>query len=298
MKVGTDAVLLGAWVEVPTDCKAILEIGAGCGVISLMLVQRTNAEIVGIDIDENSVKEAQKNAENSLWKERVQFLLENVQDFAQKTTQKFDVIVSNPPFFENSLKSPETSRNISRHNDTLTLQQILNSVNILLSEKGRFGVILPVDVAEKLENLAIKEDLYATKKMYIYPTPTKKINRMMLMFEREQKVCEEENLIIRGNSYTDEYKQFMKEYLLIERMKEEETPKVLNVNNPVQAVGVARGRKISHLLSELRRSSTNHVLNCYAVLRKAGSISNPELRLRLARGYSHVMPSACFRNTN
>jgi tRNA1Val (adenine37-N6)-methyltransferase len=145
----------------------------------------------------------------------VQFLLENVQDFAQKTTQKFDVVVSNPPFFENSLKSPQKNRNISRHNDTLTLQQILNSVNILLSENGRFGVILPVEAAEKIEKLAIKKDLYATKKMYIFPTPSKKVNRIMLVFERDKMTCEEENLIIRNNDYTNEYKQFMKSYLMI-----------------------------------------------------------------------------------
>jgi len=219
MKVGTDAVLLGAWMTVPESCNAILDIGSGCGVISFMLAQRTNAQITGIDVDEKSVKEAQINAENFVWKDQVQFIHENVQDFVQKTTQKFDVIVSNPPFFENSLKSPETGRNISRHNDTLPLETLISTVNMLLSDNGRFGVILPLATAEKLEKLASEKQLYATKKTWIYPTPTKKPNRILMMFERENTVCEEDKLIIRDGDYTNEYYELVKEYLKIKNLK-------------------------------------------------------------------------------
>jgi len=215
MKVGTDAVLLGAWMPVPQNCKTILEIGSGCGVISLMLAQRTNATITGIDIDEKSVQEANKNAENSPWKNRVQFLQESVQDFPQNTTLKYDVIVSNPPFFENSLKSPEANRNISKHNDTLPIEILISTVNLLLTENGYFGVILPLVAAEKLEILALKYRLYATKKSSVLPTPTKKANRMLMTFERKQIACEEDKLTIRDNGYTDEYKHLVKDYLII-----------------------------------------------------------------------------------
>jgi tRNA1Val (adenine37-N6)-methyltransferase len=159
MKVGTDAVLLGSWMPVPENCQTILEIGSGCGVISLMLAQTTKAHITGIDIDEKSVEEAQKNLEHFYWKEQVQFIHGSVQDFAQKTTQKFEVIVSNPPFFENSLKSPDANRNISRHNDNLTFEELIAAVDILLSDNGRFGVILPLVPAEKLEKLALEKCL-------------------------------------------------------------------------------------------------------------------------------------------
>ena len=216
MKVGTDAVLLGAWMPVPENCRNILEIGAGCGIISLMLAQRTEAKIIGIDIDEKSVKEAQNNAENSSWKEKVQFLNESVQDFVQKTTQKFDLIVSNPPFFENSLKSPKASKNISKHNDTLPLETLISTINTLLASSGQFGIILPLVAAEKIEILALENRLYATKKTHIHPTPTKKANRMLMLFERENKNCEEDRLVIRDNGYTNEYKQLVREYLLIE----------------------------------------------------------------------------------
>jgi tRNA1Val (adenine37-N6)-methyltransferase len=215
MKVGTDAVLLGAWMPVPETCDNILDIGCGCGVISLMLAQKSNAKITGIDMDEKSVKEAQRNAESSPWKERVHFIHENVQIFAQKTTEKFFLIVSNPPFFENSLKSPEKSRNISKHNETLTLEELVAAVDILLSTNGRFGIILPVENAEKFEKLAINYLLYATKKTYIFPTRTKKANRILMLFERKPLVCEENNLVIRDNGYTDEYYLLVKEYLTI-----------------------------------------------------------------------------------
>ncbi|MCL2290036.1 MAG: methyltransferase [Bacteroidetes bacterium] len=216
MKVGTDAVMLGSWMPVPENCNTILEIGSGCGVISLMLAQITNAKITGIDIDEKSVEEAQKNLENFYRKDQVQFIWESVQSFAQRSTQKFEVIVSNPPFFQNSLKSPVASRNISRHNDNLSFEELIAAVDILLSNNGRFGVILPVEPAEKLEKLALEKCLYVTKKTYLYPLPDKKTNRILMMFERRKTVCEKDNLIIRNKGYTHEYYMFVKEFLKIE----------------------------------------------------------------------------------
>jgi tRNA1Val (adenine37-N6)-methyltransferase len=215
MKVGTDAVLLGAWMPVPENCESILEIGCGCGVISLMLAQRTDAKITGIDIDEKSVIEAKKNAENAIFGESVQFIYENVLDFVQKTTQKFEVIVSNPPFFENSLKSPKANKNISKHNDHLSFEELIEVVDVLLAKNGCFGIILPLITAENFEKLAINHLLYATKKTYIYPTSTKKANRVLMTFEREPAICEESNLVIRDNGYTEEYLKLMREYLLI-----------------------------------------------------------------------------------
>jgi tRNA1Val (adenine37-N6)-methyltransferase len=213
MKVGTDAVLLGAWMPLPPNCRNILDIGSGCGIISLMLAQRTNAEITGIDIDAKSVDEANINAENSPWKNRVHFILDDVKHFAQNTTQQFDVIVSNPPFFENSLKSPKTNKNISKHNDNLSFESLIFVVNTLLSDRGCFGVILPLVAAEKLEMLAFEKGLFVTKKTWIFPTPTKKANRILMMFERKAAVRKEDKLTIRDNGYTEEYYQFVKEYL-------------------------------------------------------------------------------------
>jgi len=215
MKVGTDAVLLGAWMPIPENCDNILDIGSGCGVISLMLAQRTEAMITGIDMDKKSVKEAQKNAENSPWKERIHFFQENVQDFIQKTPQKFRLIITNPPFFENSLKSPKSKRNRSSHNDNLSFETLISSVDMLLTEKGVFGIILPINIVDKIKIITLEKRLYATKKTYIYPTPYKKPNRILIMFEREEKPCEKDQLVIRDNGYTDEYLLLVKEYLKI-----------------------------------------------------------------------------------
>jgi len=216
MKVGTDAVLIGAWLLVPQNCKNILEIGCGCGVISLMMAQRTNAKITGIDIDLPSVVEAQQNAENSPWKNRVIFIHEDVQNFVQNTTQQFDIIISNPPFFENSLKSPFNSKNISKHNVTLDFETLNKVVDKLLSKDGRFGVILPADAEQKFVEIAEKNHLFLTKKTDVYPTPQKKSNRVLMMFERTEKPCEYKRLLIRDKGYTVEYLQLVNEYLKIE----------------------------------------------------------------------------------
>jgi len=215
MKVGTDAVLLGAWMPVHDNCKTILDIGCGCGVIALMLAQKTSAKVTGIDMDKKSVIEAQKNAENSPWKNRMLFIHDNLQHFVQKNFQKFDVIVSNPPFFENSLKSPLLIKNISKHNNHLSYEELVKSVDILLSNAGRFGLILPVDSAGKFEKLMLKVHLFTTKKTWIHPTSAKNANRVLMMFEREQSVGKEDILSIRDQGYTKNYYELMKEYLII-----------------------------------------------------------------------------------
>jgi len=215
MKVGTDAIMLGAWMPVPDGCKTILDIGCGCGVISFMLASITNAHVTGIDIDEKSIEEANKNAEEFTWKNRIQFIWDSVQNFSQKTTQKFEVIVTNPPFFENSLKSPEKSRNLSRHNDSLPFEELIAAVDILLSENGRFGIILPPEQAEKVEELALQKSLYATKKTCLFPTREKKSNRILTIYERNYAICEKDNTIIRDGSYTNEYYMLVKDFLKI-----------------------------------------------------------------------------------
>jgi len=215
MKVGTDAVLLGAWMPVPENCKSILEIGSGCGVISLMLAQRTKALITGVDVDEKSVEEAKKNADHSPWMNRVRFFQERIQDFSKKTSDKFDVIVSNPPFFENSLKSPISKRNISKHNDSLTFQELANAVDTLLTQTGHFGLIMPVNSAVAFEKIMLSLKFFATKKTWIYPTQKKNANRILMLFERIPNNCEEKSLIIRDKGYTNEYFELVREYLTI-----------------------------------------------------------------------------------
>ena len=121
MKVNTDAVLLGAWVN-PSKPKKILDIGTGCGVIALLLAQRFDGRISGIDLDEGAIMDAKINFAESPWPERLKAIHQDFNIFSASSDQRFDLIVSNPPYFENSLRSPKHDRNISRHTDSLTHQ--------------------------------------------------------------------------------------------------------------------------------------------------------------------------------
>lgn len=149
MKVGTDAVLLGAAVDV-TGAKNILEIGTGCGVIALMLAQRSNALIDAIDIDEESVDEAKENVLQSPWKDRVNIIHDSLQDHARECGKKYDLIVSNPPYFSNSLKSPSQKRNISRHDDSLGFESLVRYSDDILMPSGSLWLILPTRESENL----------------------------------------------------------------------------------------------------------------------------------------------------
>ena len=217
MKVGTDAVLLGSWVAVNEDCRQILDIGCGCGIIALMLAQRSNATVTGIDIDKSSIDEATENAQNSPWKKRISFQNISVQDFCiPQNKNNFDLIVSNPPFFEKSLKSPIEKRNLSRHTDTLSFEELIVSAEYCLSQKGFFAVIIPAESAQKIENLALLHGLFCSRKMEIHAYPNQPTNRVMLVFSRQEIQIQTEKLVIRDteNEYTNAYQQLTKDFYL------------------------------------------------------------------------------------
>ena len=218
MKVGTDAVFLGAWTPVKKDCNRILEIGCGCGVISLMLAQRSNATIIAIDIDKSSVEEATQNADNSPWKERISFQHISAQTFCiSQNKQKFDLIVSNPPFFEDLLKSPSEKRNLSRHTDTLSFEDLVFSADYCLSEKGCFALIFPAENAERIIGFCKKHNLLCINKLQIRPSLPHPANRVILLFSHQKQKIKTENLAIRDleGIYSEEYKQLTKDFYLI-----------------------------------------------------------------------------------
>ena len=217
LKVGTDAVLLGAWAEVK-EASRILDIGSGSGIISLMLAQRTAAQIVGVDVDFPSVEEATWNAENSTWKNRIQFHCTSIQQFCEeKNKNAFDLIVSNPPFFVNSLKSPFEGRNCSRHADnTLSFNDLINAVLHCLNKKGSFAVILPFIHSQQMENLCFQDNLFCYRKLRIRSKEGKEINRVLLQFKSEKAPLCEKDLTIRtaDDCYTDTYKELTKDFYL------------------------------------------------------------------------------------
>jgi len=148
-KVGTDGVLLGACADV-SGAKNILDIGTGTGLLALMLAQRCYAEIVAIEPDRDSFEQASGNVRSGKWNDRIKVVNTDLQNYDPGTV-KFDLIVSNPPYFTDSLKNPDPRKAASRHNDTLSSGEILRSVSRLLSDKGKLQIILPyVGFADKV----------------------------------------------------------------------------------------------------------------------------------------------------
>jgi tRNA1Val (adenine37-N6)-methyltransferase len=217
MKVSTDAVLLGSWV-VPNGSKSILDIGTGTGVIALMLAQKTQGHIIAIDIDKESTEQARLNVRESAFAEQVEVRHQAFQDLVKSTDQKFNLIVTNPPYFIDSLKSSDDTRSIARHTDTLSFDDLIGGVKKLLDEKGKFCLILPKKEAIIFREKAEAKGLYLSKLLRIRTRLEKETEKRHLMqFEFKQTEFSESTLVIEADShrnYTAEYKELTKDYYI------------------------------------------------------------------------------------
>ena len=189
MKVGTDGVLLGCWAITPPYPSPqgrgirILDVGTGSGLIARMLMQRfPEAEVEGIDIDEAAVEQARGNGVNAY--------LSSLQEWPnhkpQITNHKYDLIVSNPPYFQDSLKNPDKGRELARHTDTLSYEELLYHSARLLSEHGRLAIILPAEAEQEIRALAAQHSLYLTRVTRVYSKETKPARRVLLLFEKSE----------------------------------------------------------------------------------------------------------------
>ena len=216
IKVGTDAVLLGAWIN-PKRSKSILDIGTGSGIIALMVAQKSDAKIKAIDIDFDSIQESTANFNNSPWSENLYARHISFLDFVKQTNEKYDLILSNPPYFNNSLKSPSDKKNLSKHASTLLHKELLLGVKKLISPDGMFAVIIPYDQMNSFKNIALIEGLFCNKKLIIYPTPKKPANRILMEFcLNRQSQLKEDELIIRTESgiFSEQYKTLTRDFYL------------------------------------------------------------------------------------
>ena len=216
MKVGTDAVLLGSCVNA-SNAKTILYIGTGTGIIAMMLAQKSSARIDAIDIDLNAFIQATENVNDCNWKERIDIHHISLQQFAKESDHKYDLIVSNPPYFVDSSKASEESRTNARHTDQLPFKDLLDGVLQLLNPNGKFYVILPTKESELFREHAEKHKLFLTKVTKVITRTDKPEKRLLMRFEFIQRAFSEDSITIEKDerhSYTDEYKELTKDYYL------------------------------------------------------------------------------------
>ncbi len=216
MKVGTDGVLLGAWVKTFNE-KRILDIGTGTGLIALMLAQKSESLIDAIDIDENAFIESKENFKASPWSSRLTAIHNSIQDYATHTPYRYDLIVSNPPYFIGAHPAPSEARNVARHmDDSLSIEDLVHGVLKLLTPEGRFCVILPFMEGIKFAEYAESNGLYATHLTKVKTKVEKQEKRMMMEFQMIKKETVEEELVIQEEdlSYTQQYLELTNDFYL------------------------------------------------------------------------------------
>jgi tRNA1Val (adenine37-N6)-methyltransferase len=218
MKIGTDAVLLGAWCPIDNSPFSVLDIGAGTGILSLMLAQRTSAEqIDALEIDEDAYEQCVENFEVSPWSDRLFCYHAGLDEFVDEPEDEYDIIISNPPFYSENYKTDNDSRDLARFQDALPFEELVDAANLLLSENGIFAVIIPFKEEERFIDLCAEAELFPVKVTRVKGSHTTPIVRSLLAFKRyELSVLEADELVIEINrhEYTDDYINLTKDFYL------------------------------------------------------------------------------------
>jgi tRNA1Val (adenine37-N6)-methyltransferase len=217
MKVGTDGVLLGAWCSVK-DALSALDIGTGSGLIAIMLAQRQpGCMIEALEIDRESFLQASDNAARSPWNRRIRVHHISFQEFSRKPGQQYDLIVSNPPYFTNSLTNPDPRRTNARHAGSLTMDEIIEGVLKLLSGNGKFCMIMPVPEADIFIKNAAGSGLWCRKITSVYPNPGKPPKRYLMEFRKIKGEIQTEGLVLelaRRHEYSDDFRKLTGDFYL------------------------------------------------------------------------------------
>jgi tRNA1Val (adenine37-N6)-methyltransferase len=218
MKIGADSVLLGAWCPIDNNPFSVLDIGAGTGILSLMLAQRSNAsKIDAIEIDEDAYEQCVENFESSPWGDRLFCFHAGLDEFVEEPEDQYDIIISNPPFYSEDYKTGNEQRDLARFQEAMPFKDLIETAHLLLSENGIFSVIVPNKEEEKFINLCAEFELYPIKITRVKGTPTNEIKRSLLAFKRyELSVLTAEELIIETarHQYTEEYIDLTKDFYL------------------------------------------------------------------------------------
>ena len=217
MKIGTDGVLLGAWTPLINNPFSALDIGAGTGILSLMLAQRSNAsQIDAIEIDEDAYEQCVENFEASPWGDKLFCFHVGLDEFVDEPEDEYDLIISNPPFYTDDYKTDNTSRDLARFEDALPFEELIEAAALLLSDNGIFSVIIPYKEEERFVTLCKELDLFPLKITRVKGTPTSEIKRCLLAFCRMEQTPLIDELVIEisRHNYTPEYIELTKEFYL------------------------------------------------------------------------------------
>jgi tRNA1Val (adenine37-N6)-methyltransferase len=217
MKIGTDGVLLGAWTPLINNPLNVLDIGAGTGILSLMLAQRSYAEqIDAIEIDENAYEQCVENFEASPWGDKLFCFHAGLDEFIDEPEDEYDLIISNPPFYTDDYKSDNTSRDLARFEDALPFEELIEAVVLLLSDNGIFSVIIPYKEEERFISMCKELELFPLKITRVKGTPISEIKRSLLAFCRIEQtpLIDELTIEISRHNYTSEYIELTKEFYL------------------------------------------------------------------------------------
>ena len=219
MKVGTDSVLLGAWAKIdPVKELRVLDVGTGSGILAIMLAQRAaNLKIDGVEVDKQAFLQAQANVNACPWADRISLYNDTFQSFAAKNQHTFDLIISNPPYFIQSLGSPNQQRSIARHTESLNQEELLQGVLTVMKPNAQFSVILPMVEGIAFIQKAEKSGLYCSRGVSVKPNPQKEPKRLLLEFSFSETSIEETELCIDSgirHQYSDEYIELTKAFYL------------------------------------------------------------------------------------
>lgn len=217
MKIGTDAVLLGAWATIAHNPASVLDIGSGTGIIALMLAQRSNARLIdAIEIEENAYEQCMENFENSPWNDRLFCYHTSLEEFADEIDDTYDLIVSNPPFYSEKNKSADKGRELARFEEALPFDQLIESVAKLLSNDGEFSIIIPSKEEPRFIDLASKEKLFPNRILHVKGSPTVETKRSLIEFSFTEAKVKSNELIIETerHQYTEDYISLTKDFYL------------------------------------------------------------------------------------
>lgn len=220
MKIGTDAVLLGAWCAVENHLERILDIGSGTGIIALMLAQRSNAiTIDAIEVEENAFEQTVENFERSSWGDRLYCYHGDFEEFARELDEEgetYELIVSNPPFYTEAYETKDSARNKARFTSALSFETLLRGVAAILDKTGTFATVIPYKKEEEFVALAAQSDLFLNRVCRVRGSETTALKRSLLEFSFEKKDVISEELTIEKerHQYTRSYIELTKEFYL------------------------------------------------------------------------------------